>query len=180
MFIDILCAIILGGSFYLGYTKGIIKSVFGIVSILLAILVTLKFSFLMINLVEKILVVDPRLTIMIGFVLTFLLIMIGIRLIGRGFEKILETAHINFINQLAGGITSAIIALVIYSSVIWFFNQLNLIGRETKEKSVSYYYLEAVPAKSKWAIDKCKPIFFEFWQKTQEALNKVESEIPKK
>lgn len=180
MIIDILCGLLVGTSFYLGYKKGIIKSVFGILSIIIALLVTLKFSFLMINLVEKILTVDPRLNILIGFVLTFLLIMVGIRMIGKGLEKILETAHINFINQLAGGAVSAIIAIVLYSSVIWFVNQLKLISQEAKTASITYIYLEAVPDKSRWAIQKLKPIFSEFWDKSQEAIHKMEPQIPEK
>ena len=180
MFIDILCVILIGSSFYLGFSKGIIKSLFGIISIVLAFLVSLKFSFLIIGLIEKIMNSDPRLNIVIGFVLTFLLVMVGIRLIGRGFEKILETAHINLINKLAGGLLSSLIALIIFSSIILFMDRLKLIKASTKSESYCYSYLEAVPEKSKWLINQAKPIFSEFWEKTQNALEKVEKEVPKK
>ncbi len=179
MLIDILCLIIVGSSFYLGFTKGIIKSVFGIISILFAFLFTLKFSFVTINLVEKMMQTDPRLSILIGFVFTFLIVMISIRLVGSGFERILETAHINLINQLAGGLASGLIALALFSSVIYFTNKLQLLSNETKSASYTYPLLEIMPEKSRWVIDKCKPLFSEFWQKTQDALNKVEQAIPK-
>ncbi len=179
MFIDITCLLILGTSFYLGYSKGLIKSIFGILSIILAFLISVKFSFLSIGLFEKILDVDPRLNIVIGFVFTFLIVMIGIRLIGQGFEKILETAHINFINQLAGGLVSALIALLLFSSVISFADKLKLIKSSVKTDSMSYAYLEAVPAKSRWLLDKAKPIFSEFWEKTNNAIDKVDKQHSK-
>jgi len=179
MVIDILCLIFVGTSFYMGYTKGIIKSVFGILSILFAILFTLKFSFVTIDLVERYMHTDPRLSILIGFVFTFLIVMVCIRLAGSGFERVLETAHINLINQLAGGLASGLIALALFSSVIYFTNKLRLLTEENKSASYTYPLLEAMPAKSRWAIDKCKPLFSEFWQKSQEALNKVEQALPK-
>jgi len=176
MFIDIICLVLIATSFYLGYSKGIIKSIFGIVSIILAFLISLKFSFLTIGLVEKIFDVDPRLNILIGFVLTFLVIMIGIRLIGQGFEKILETAHINFINKLAGGIVSGLIALIIYSSIILFMDRLKLIKASTKEDSVTYAYLKKMPATTKWIFQKTKIVFSEFWEKTHKAMEEVKNE----
>lgn len=178
MFIDILCAIFIGTGFYLGYSKGIIKSVFGILSILLAILVTLKFSHWMIGLVEKLFHVDPRLHVIIGFVATFLLVAFTIRLLGRGFEKVLESAQINFINQLAGGIVSTLLTIMLFSSIIWFFDRIRLIGPETKSASISYPYLQSVPEHSRWLMEKCKPIFIEFWQKTNEALEQAEPVAP--
>lgn len=180
MFIDIICALLIGGSFYLGYSKGIIKSIFGIISIVIAFLVSLKFSFLIIGLIERMMNPDPRLNILIGFILTFLLVMICIRLIGKGFEKILETSHINFINKFTGGLISALITLILFSTIISFMDRLKLINTSTKEDSYCYPYIEAVPEKSKWLINKTKPIFSEFWEKTQDALDKVEEKVPKK
>ena len=37
-----------------------------------------------------------------------------------------------------------------------------------------YPFLESVPYRSKVALDKIKPFFSEFWQKTQEAMDKVD------
>lgn len=177
MVIDIFFVIFIGFSFYLGYTKGIVKSLFGIISIIIGILVSLKFSFLVIELIEQFMDTDPRLNILLGFVATFLIVMVGIRLIGKGFEKILETAHINFINQFAGGLLSALLALIIYSSIILFIDRLKFISASTKDKSITYPYLVAVPEKSRWLIEKSKPIFSEFWNKTQKALERLDKEI---
>jgi membrane protein required for colicin V production len=171
MFIDILCLLLVGTSFYLGYSKGIIQSIFGILSIILAFLISLKFSFLMIELIEKFMSSDPRLNVVLGFVFTFLIVMIIVRLIGKAFEKILDTAHINIINKLAGGMLSAFIALVLFSSIVLFFDRLKLLKASTKDESMTYIYIEKVPEKSKWLIDKTKPIFSEFWEKTRKAID---------
>ncbi|MBK8954693.1 MAG: CvpA family protein [Saprospiraceae bacterium] len=174
MLIDILLAIFLGLSFYLGYSKGIVKSFFGIMSILIATLVTLKFSFILIALLENISSIDPRLALVLGFLFTFLIVVFTIRLIGRGFEKFLETAQINFINKFIGGVMSAVIVLTLYSSMIWFLNQIRFIDSSTKEESQSYSLLESLPEKTKWVWSKTKPLFSEFWEKTNHVLDSVE------
>ncbi len=174
MFIDIFCILILAFGFYMGYSKGIIKSFFGIISIFIAILVTLKFSFIGINFIEKLTGMDARLSILLGLILSFVLIVFLIRLVGRGFEKVLETAEINFINKLVGGSVSALIGLMLFSSAIWFFDRLHLIGEETRAKSTCFPTLHAVPEKTKWIWTKAKPLFTEFWDKTQQALDEFE------
>ncbi|MEP7197639.1 MAG: CvpA family protein [Saprospiraceae bacterium] len=175
MILDIICGIILAASFYLGYSKGILKTVFGLLSIFIGLLAALKFSFIVINLLEKLLSIDPRMIIVIGFVLSFLLVLIGIRMIGRGLEKILETAHINFINQIAGGVLSALISLVILSSIVWFLNEIKVLSSETKSASFTYPILVEVPDKSKALINAVKPFFSEFWDKTKQAMDKVDA-----
>ena len=180
MILDIVCGILLAGSFYLGYSKGIIKTVFGILSIFIGLLVTLKFSYWMVSLLEKILDIDPRMTIILGFVATFILVLLGIRMIGNGLEKILETAHINFINQLAGGLSSALMTLIIFSSLIWFLNQIKVISPETKSSSITYHKQKKLPDQSKHVFASIKPFFSEFWEKTQEAMDKVDETNSKK
>ena len=177
MILDIICAIFLASSFYIGYSKGILKTVFGVLSVVFGILFSLKFSFVIINFLEKFLTVDPRLIIVIGFVLTFLLVLIGIRMIGKGIENILETAHINFINQIAGGILSWLISLIIFSSIIWFMDQIKFISPETQKNSISYPLLREVPEKSKIVFSKIKPFFSEFWIKTKQAMDKIDANV---
>ena len=180
MIIDILCGIIVGFCFYLGYTKGIIKTVFGVLSIIIGLLATLKFSHILMALLDKVIDVDPRIMIILGFVLTFLLILIGIRMIGNALEKLLETAHINFINQIAGGFVSALIALVIYSSIVGFCDKIKIIKDEVKTSSITFPILATIPDKSKDFLEKAKPFFSEFWQRTQDAINKVDQSMPEK
>ncbi len=179
MFVDIFCVLILAFGFYMGYSKGIIKSFFGILSIFIAILVTLKFSFIGINLIEKLTGLDARLSILLGLLLCFLLIVFAIRLIGRGFEKVLETAEINFINKLIGGTVSALIGLMLYSSAIWFFDRLHLISEDTRTNSICFPTLQSMPEKTKWIWSKAKPLFTEFWDKTQQALDEFDQKKTK-
>jgi len=174
MVLDIVCLILVGASFYLGYTKGILKTVFGVLSILIALLVTLRFSFLMISLLEKLLKTDPRITIILGFALTFILVMIAIRMIGHGLENVLETIHLNIFNKMAGGVVAGFMTLVVFSSLIWFLDQVRFISPTTKEQSITYPVLQKMPEVSKEVFSSIKPFFSEFWDRTQKAMDKID------
>lgn len=175
MIIDIICGLLVAICFYLGYTKGIIKTVFAVLSIIVGLLATLKFSYIVINILEKFMDIDPRWIIIIGFIFTFLIVLIGIRAIGNLLEKVLQTAHINFINQFSGGAISALLALVIYSSILGFLDKINIIQEPQKASSITYPILKTIPAKSKDFVESAKPFFSEFWEKTQAAMNKAKA-----
>lgn len=175
MVLDIVCLILVGTSFYLGFTKGIIKTVFGILSILLALFASLKFSHLIIRLLDGFLDFDPRFNIIMGFVITFLLVMIAIRMIGHGLENVLETVHLNIFNKTAGGLSAGLMTLMVFSGLIWFLDQIKVISNSTKEDSYTYPVLKKMPEISREMIDGIKPVFHEFWDRTQKAMEKIDA-----
>lgn len=79
MFIDLIAVIILIYGLYIGYTRGIIKTVFSAVSIFIGILAALKLSPITINILEKLFTIHPGINFLLGFGLTFLLVMMGVR-----------------------------------------------------------------------------------------------------
>ncbi|MEL6986719.1 MAG: CvpA family protein [Bacteroidota bacterium] len=175
MVIDLICGILLVYGFYTGYQKGIIKAVFSTVSILIGILAALKLSPIVINLFENLFKSDPRIAFVLGFIATFFIVMLLVRFIGKTLEKFLKTIKLGFINRIAGGGFQALFFLLIFSTVLWFGNQAGFLSQNAKEKSLSYRYLEPMPAAALGSIDKIKPIFKEFWNKTVETMDKVKA-----
>jgi len=173
MYIDLICGLLLVYGFYSGYKKGIIKAVFSTVSILIGILAALKLSPIVINLFENIFKTDPRLSFVLGFVATFFIVMLLVRGIGKFLEKFLKTIKLGIINKLAGGAFQALFFLLIFSTGLWFLDEARFLKQETKDRSLSYIYLEPLPEKALGSIDKVKPIFSEFWNKTVETMDKI-------
>ena len=173
MLLDILLALFVAYGFYIGFTRGIINSVFAVVSLIIAVLAAMKLSPIAIMGLEKIWDADPRVLIIVGFVVTFLLVLIAIRLIGRGLEKLFESAKINFVNKIAGGTLLAIVFLITFSWIVWFLNEVRLVGDNTKESSITYALIEPIPRKSQKVISGLRPLFKDFWDKTGKAMDKV-------
>ncbi|MDA9773575.1 CvpA family protein [Saprospiraceae bacterium] len=173
MLIDIFCglAIILG--FFQGYSKGIIKTIFSILSILLGIIAAMKLSPLTIGVMESVLPNYPRLSYILGFLLTFLIVIIIIRFIGNKLESLFKAVKINFVNKMFGGILTATFFLVIFSTIVWFLNEARLISEQQKDQSITYYHIEPIPSNARRQFEAVKPVFQTFWDKTLDTFEKA-------
>jgi membrane protein required for colicin V production len=173
MYIDIILGILMALGFYIGYSRGIIKTVFAIVSLLMAILAAMKLSPVMISFLDGVLSWDPRLTVILGFVLTFIVVVIAIRFLGNLLEKMMTTLQINFVNKLAGGIVMSAVFMVFFSCVVWFMDETRLLDERTKSSSMSYTILEPLPKGVAALGREVKPFFQSFWNKTADAMDRI-------
>lgn len=174
MVIDIIFAIIAGYGFYLGFSKGIIRTIFTILSVTFGLMAGFKFGPQMTKFLETAFNSDNALMFVAGFLLSFVLTMLLIRLFARGVEGLLQTANINIINQVAGGILLAGLMILLYSVILWFGDKSHLINKATKQESMTYRYLEDFPTQV-WQIgERVKPIFEEFWDHSVDFMDKLE------
>ena len=173
MYIDIILGIMVALGFYVGYGRGIIKTVFAILSLLVAVLAAMKLSPIMINFLDRFLTWDPRLIVILGFVLTFIIVVIAIRFLGTLLEKMMAKLQINFVNKLAGGLVMAFVFTLLYSCALWFMDETRLLSPSAKSSSITYVYLKPMPQGVAAAGRKIKPVFESFWNKTAEAMDEV-------
>lgn len=173
MYIDVIFGVVLIIGFFYGYSKGLIKTAFSILSILLGIIAAMKLSPLTINVMEKIVPNSPRLSYILGFLLTFILVIVIIRFLGNKLESLLKLAKINFFNKFLGGGITAIFFGLLFSTVLWFMNEARLISEQQKDTSFTYYHLEPIPGYAREQFETIKPVFKEFWDKTVDTFDKV-------
>ena len=79
MLIDIIVAIVISLGFYLGYSRGLIKTVFDSLSLVVGILAALKLSPIVINILQEIIKTSPAVTFLLGVVITFIGVMALLR-----------------------------------------------------------------------------------------------------
>lgn len=172
MIIDIVFAIVAAYGFYLGFSKGIIKTVFTVLSVLFGLIAAFKFSPAMTDFLETTFSSHPMM-FLVGFLLSFVLTMVLIRMIARFLEGALQTANINIINQLAGGLLLTSLLVLMYSAIIWFADQTELIENE-KKTSITYPYLRQYPEQV-WKVAKALgPTLENFWDHSLDFFDKVE------
>ena len=175
MIIDIIFAILAGYGFYLGFSRGIIQTVFTILSVTFGLMAGFRFGPQMTKFLETVFNDNNALWFIAGFLLSFVLTMVFIRLLARGVEGILQSANINIINKVAGGILLAGIMILIYSMLLWFGEKSHLVDDTTKAQSLTYDYLEEFPT-TVWALgERIKPTFVEFWDHSIDFMDKLEN-----
>ncbi|MBK9735892.1 MAG: CvpA family protein [Saprospiraceae bacterium] len=176
MLLDIIVAIVISLGFYLGYVRGLIKTVFDSLSLIIGILAALKLSPIVIGILQSIIKTSAAVTFLLGVVITFIAVMALIRFVGKKLEDILEAVHINFVNKIAGGALQGLFFAYILSLGLWLVNSLNVLNPETKAASITYGLLEPLPQKGKAVFMALKPLFQGFWDKTLEAMDSIKGE----
>ena len=170
MYIDIFLGVFVLLGIIQGYNRGIIRSLFAIAGLIVGFLAALKFSPFIVAGIDSVFNIDPRLSLLLGFLLTLALIIWGIQWIGRSLEKTLRAANLNFLNKLAGSVVFVAIMVVVYSAVIWFLSNTQFISEQQKQDSLTYDYVMQVPQYAENAFESVKPVFREFWDKMERAM----------
>lgn len=174
MVIDIVLVICALYGFYLGFSKGIISTVLSVFSVIFGVLAAFKFAPKMTEVLQTTLNNQTPLMFIAGFVLTFVVVMLIIRMFAKGLEGILKSARINVINQVFGGALLSGLMILVFSIMVWFGDQSHIIDQSTKKESISYPYLEPFPT-IVWSFGKqLKPAFQEFWAHSLDVLDKIE------
>lgn len=173
MILDIFVVLVVAFGFYTGYSRGLIKTVFDTLSLLIGILAAMKLSPITINVLDSLFNIAPSLIYLIGIVITFLLVMALVRFVGRKLEDVFEAANINIVNKLAGGVLQGLFFAFLISMVLWVLGNYNVVKEETKRSSITYPLLEPLPEAGKSVFKAVKPIFQSFWDKTVEAMESI-------
>ena len=175
MIIDLFLIIVLAYGFYTGYNQGIIKTIFTILGAGFGILAALRYTPAVTRLYYDIFNQTGPLWLVAGFATTFLLALLLLKLIGKGIESIMEKVHLNFINQVIGGIVLAAISAFFYSLIVWFVAESVLSPQsQAVTSSKTYAFLKNYPGQVWQGVIKLEPLVGEFKEYSEEIFNRVE------
>jgi len=180
MILDLATALIVVYGCYQGFNKGLIKTVFSTLSLIIAIVAALKLSPIVIGIMQGLLSINPAITFVLGFVLTFILVMGLVRFVGDKLEKLIESANIGGVNKLLGGALLGLFYAVLVSFAVHFMEKINLVSEEQKSASFTYPLLQPLPKAATSVGNSLKPVFSGFWDKmidTMDTLKEKGEEI---
>lgn len=120
-----------------GLQTGIIKQVFGLVGMVIAILVSLKFTQVAISELDTI--SSPFLPL-IAHLVIFIITLMLVHYAGQLIEKVLKIGQINFLNRFAGLLFGLLKAILLVSLVLWLLNMAHLLPPEATNNSIAYSY----------------------------------------
>ncbi len=173
MWIDLVFAAFAAYGFYWGYSRGIIRTVISIAGVVVGFVLAVRFSAAVTDVLAQLFKTEPTGALpLIGFVVTFALVLLALRLVANAIEGVLSKLNINFLNQAAGGLAAAILATLALSMMLMLVNSANLITAEAKRKSISYSALEAFPDQAYAILGKTRPALERAKDAGQKAMDK--------
>lgn len=175
MVLDLMFFVFAALGFWMGFSRGIISTVFSVFSYFFGAIVAIKFSDGMTKFLQTTFNDDSPLYYLAGLLLSFVLAMFLIRMIARGLENVLKAGNVNTINQLMGGALLSAVMTVLFSFLVQFGNEARMIEPKTKAESMTYQYVEILPSKAMVVIGQITPLFKQLWNNTMDVLDNVKS-----
>ncbi len=163
MYIDLVFVLFALYGFWMGYRKGLVRTIFSFLSFFVGLLLTLKLSPYAVEFLQNVFELDRLLSLILGFLLCLFFFMGIIKWIGKGIEKMLMKSKMGVFNKVQGGIILSFLMMVVYSVIIWFLDRTNLISDIQRSASITYPFLESLPGKMQAVLADFKPIFEKFW-----------------
>lgn len=139
---------LLAFSLYKGIKNGLFIEVASFISLVLGIYIAIKFSSFMKEIIVKYVSWNPNTIQITAFILTFILVVIGVYLLAKILTGIADLAFLGWMNKLGGGFFRVLKTILILSIVIALFEKINFNNifakKETLDNSVFYNPIKTV------------------------------------
>lgn len=176
MWLDILFLLVAGYAFYRGYNAGILRTMMMVISILVALLLSMRFAGHATALLQDMFGSDNPILFLPGFLLTFVLVIALIRWLAGLLEKGLGAIRLNVLNRAVGGTLYATGATIVLSTLLGLVDRTDIIPATTKDHSMTWPLLMTVPDQAARAYADLRPIFTGFLDDTREVLERTHEE----
>ncbi|HAD82323.1 MAG: hypothetical protein A2509_09295 [Candidatus Edwardsbacteria bacterium RIFOXYD12_FULL_50_11] len=180
--IDIIILILLALAVGIGFKKGLVQEIVGILALVVAFFLALKLHPAAAGGLQKMFKgIPPHLAPTIGFVVMFLAAFLAITIAGWLLSKIIKATPLDFADKI-GGMAIGLVKGALIISVILLLLALAPLPREFNHKLDRSGMIRSIRKVAPWVYEKTKGLwpkaqeFYQEWQKTPEP-KKVEQVI---
>ncbi|HEY6142263.1 MAG TPA: CvpA family protein [Flavobacterium sp.] len=158
-FLDIVLGSLLLFGLYKGIKNGLFVEIASLISLLLGIYIAVKFSILTAEIVSGFVHWNPKTIQVTAFILTFILVVIGVYFLAKFLTGIADFAQLGWINKLGGGFFRILKTILIVSVFLNLFEKINFNNtfakKETLDNSIFYRPIQKTagfiyPSIEKW------------------------------
>lgn len=145
--LDIIIGIVLIIFAFSGLRKGLIMEAFSLASYVIGIYGALFFSETVSNWLADAINVTPEYLTLVAFILTFIVVVILVRYLGRLISAIVEAIHLGFVDKIGGfffGILKGALLLSIFIMVLNVFGVGDVINKDLRKNSFLYTQTENI------------------------------------
>lgn len=159
MILDLLLAVVIILAVIKGFQRGLIIGVFSLVAVIIGLAAAMKLSIVVAGYVGEAVNVSDEWLPVISFALVFIAVVLLIRLGANAIERTVEIVMLGWVNRLGGVLLYAAIYIVVFSVLLFYAEQVDLIMPETIEKSLTYSFIQPWGPKVIDSIGTIIPLF---------------------
>jgi membrane protein required for colicin V production len=177
MFLDLVLIVILILAIIKGYQRGLIVGVFSFIAVIIGLAAAIKLSAVVAGYIGKAIKVSEQWLPVISFVVVFIVVVLLIRLGANLIQKTIEISMLGWINRLGGVLLYAAIYIIVFSIVLFYAEQVQLLQEETIKKSVTYAYVQPWGPKVIDAFGTVIPFFKDMFTDLQSFFGNVADDL---
>ena len=147
MFVDVVCLVLLIMAIFKGLRNGLIIGIFSFLAFIIGLAAALKLSAVAAEYIGSNTNIGHRWIPFLAFVAVFLIVVFLVRLGAKALEGVIQIAMLGWLNKIGGVLLYAFIYFFVFSIIVFYVDQLNLIKEETLEASFAYPYIKPLAPK---------------------------------
>ncbi|ESU29153.1 transmembrane protein [Flavobacterium limnosediminis JC2902] len=141
-FIDIILAALLVFGLIKGIRNGLFVELASLISLFVGIYVAIKFSYAVRSAVGSVVSWSPKTVQVTAFILTLIVVVIGIHLLAKALTGIASFAFMGWLNTAGGGLFATIKTILLLGVVLCLFQKVNInnmmVSKETQDTSLLF------------------------------------------
>ena len=178
MILDIIVAIILILAVIKGYRQGLIVALFSVIAFIVGLAAAMKLSVVVAGYIDNAVNISNKWLPIISFAVVFLIVVLLVRLGAKFIQKSVEFAMLGWVNRIGGILLYAGLYILIFSILLFYAEQLNMIKAETKNDSVTYTYIQPWGPKLMDGLGKIIPVFKGMFEDLEDFFDGVSKQVP--
>src|SRR5437763_1607764 len=142
MTIDIIFAVLMLMALFKGLSKGFIVALFSFLAFFVGLAAAIKLSAIVASQFSQTIHVAGFWLPVISFLLVFIIVAFLVRLGARWLQKTIELVWLGWMNRLLGVIFYALLYIMIFSILLFYASEINLLQQNAISESKTYRFIE--------------------------------------
>ncbi|NBB77280.1 MAG: CvpA family protein [Bacteroidetes bacterium] len=136
-YLDIIILIPVAYLAYRGFVNGLVREVFGIVGMILAVFLTFEYMKPVAEFLSPFFDLTDQSILITGIVI-FVMVIIVVQLMAWLLERLFKLIRLGVVNKFAGFLFASLKGAIIISAILLLLAGINVPGEETREQSKMY------------------------------------------
>lgn len=142
MLIDIVFMILMVMAIFKGFTRGLIVAVFSLVAFIIGLAAALKLSAVVAGYLTTNMQIEGSWLPVLSFAIVFIGVILLVRIGAAIIKKTVSLAMLGWADRIGGILLYMILYLMIYSVILFYATQVNLVTASTATESKTYGFVQ--------------------------------------
>ena len=178
MFIDLIFILLMIMAVVKGLQRGLIVAVFSMIGFVVGLIAAVKFSTVVAAWLDDSINVSARWLPFLSFVLVFIVVILLVRLLAKVVESTIELAMLGWVNRIGGAIMYAVMYMMIFSVILFFAVEMNLVDQDTLDNSTTYPFIKPIGPFVIDGIGTLIPWFRDMFAELREFFTRLSEKAP--